>query len=160
MFRRHGTRRQTHPCSLAQNQYNHTHLTVDQFICHQPIERRPRLLAARHPLVCELFNDLPASPSCMLTQFGELHFWILVVESADSGVECNPSEGGVDSGVKVALRCCLAIVASCGTSLLELVHSHAAQVRSLNYWKALAVLRFCVMVRHHAFRRCLALDGF
>jgi hypothetical protein len=39
-------------------------------------------------------NDLPAAAGRILPQFGELRFWILVVEGADSGVERNPSDCG------------------------------------------------------------------
>jgi hypothetical protein len=57
-------------------------------------ERGSRLLAARHALIGKFLDDLPPAAPCIFPQFGELHFWILIVEGAHSGVECNPSDCG------------------------------------------------------------------
>ena len=41
----------------------------------------------------EFFNDLPAATSGIFSQFGELHFGILIVEGADASVKGDLSNG-------------------------------------------------------------------
>ncbi len=57
---------------------------------HQPIQRWPRFLAAGYSLIGEFLDDLPTAAPCIFPQFGKLHFWILIVEGADSGVKRHP----------------------------------------------------------------------
>jgi len=55
-------------------------------------------------LVRELLNDLPAPACSVLPQFGELHFWILIVEGADSGVQGNPAHAMISKKRKNSAR--------------------------------------------------------
>src|SRR5216683_280608 len=79
---------------------------------HESIERRPGLLGARNPLIDVFLADLPAPTPRVLTQFSELHLWILIVECADSGVQRNLSDRASgfwsdSSATLLSSHCCL-----------------------------------------------------
>ena len=57
--------------------------------------RRSLIAVKTSKLFCksELLDNLPAAPARILPEFGELHFWILIVEGADSRVESDSGYG-------------------------------------------------------------------
>ena len=65
-------------------------------------------------MVCELLDDLPPAASRIFPEFRELHFWVLIVEGADSGVKRNPSDGSSgffseSDATLLSSHCCLLV---------------------------------------------------
>jgi hypothetical protein len=59
-------------------------------ISHEAVELRPALTRTRDTFIEVFGYDLPASPGTILPKLRKLHFRVLSVQRADSGVQCNP----------------------------------------------------------------------
>src|SRR6202041_2920636 len=59
-------------------------------ISHEAVELRSPLAGTRDTFIDVLTDDLPPTMGTILAQLRQLHFWILVVHSRNSGVQSDP----------------------------------------------------------------------